>query len=173
MFHSCRKVWWTTMRGYEKFTVLECEEIEKVKRIGELHGNSKSSKMHVRKLITYTARKNFSRMLWKNLFWSIWQLSWNHHVIMKGAAVNLLPFILICTNTGYHSSHLMPVTSVLLFYINNLTSSINRMKLIAVLCLKYLSDIQNAGFHMYTDCNIPNSWHSLFQQDNVSLAIHR
>ena len=68
---------------------------------------------------------------------------------------------------------LLPVASVLLFYINNLTSSINRMELIAVLCLKYLSDIQNAGFHMYTDCNIPNSWHSLFQQDNVSLAIHR
>ena len=32
------------MRGYEKFTVLECEEIEKVKRIGELHGNSKELK---------------------------------------------------------------------------------------------------------------------------------
>lgn len=28
------------MRGYEKFTVLECEEIEKVKRIGEIYGNS-------------------------------------------------------------------------------------------------------------------------------------
>ena len=32
------------MRGYEKFTVLECEEIEKVERIGELHGNSKELK---------------------------------------------------------------------------------------------------------------------------------
>lgn len=32
------------MRGYEKITVLECEEIEKVKKIGELHGNSKELK---------------------------------------------------------------------------------------------------------------------------------
>lgn len=28
------------MRGFEKFTVLECEEIEKVKKIGAVHGNS-------------------------------------------------------------------------------------------------------------------------------------
>lgn len=32
------------MRGYEKFTVLECEEIEKVKKIGEKHGNSQELK---------------------------------------------------------------------------------------------------------------------------------
>lgn len=32
------------MRGFERFSVLECEEIEKVRKIGELHGNSQELK---------------------------------------------------------------------------------------------------------------------------------
>ena len=28
------------MRGYQRFSVLECEAIEKVRHIGEMHGNS-------------------------------------------------------------------------------------------------------------------------------------
>ena len=32
------------MRGFERFSVLECVEMEKVKKIGELHGNSQELK---------------------------------------------------------------------------------------------------------------------------------
>ncbi len=32
------------MRGFERFSVLECEEIEKVRKIGEEYGNSQELK---------------------------------------------------------------------------------------------------------------------------------